>query len=648
MQILSIFLYRSDGSRRILSFEPGAVNIITGASGTGKSAIVPIIDYCLGRSTFTIPEGVIRDNVAWYGLHLQLGEGSEAVAAKPAPKPAAESQSQAYVEVGSKLSIPRFEDLSPNTNDDALKSLLGRAIGISPNLHIPEPGQTRDPLEANLDHTKFYLFLEQGTIADRDMLFFRQSEPFLPQSMKDTLPYLLGAVDEDRIDLERRLSGARRELKMAERDLAEAESLAGGGVARAQALLAEARNAGLSDAEVSERIEPLRSALSSILAWTPAPLPEVDDQREGLRRQIAETRVMLRETAEKADAAKAFATRTSEYSDAVSLHHARLESINAMKAEGGDRACPFCGAEHDELPPAAAELRDRAASITTQLKEAQDERPRLVEYLETLGQERSRHRQRLADLQGQLASLEGEDARSQELNDFNSRAARIVGRVSLYLESSPVANEIAPLRHRVNLAKATLADLEDEAQQRDGADLLPSYLNRIGRDMTALAAELTFEHHEFPLRFDLRSLTVVADRPGRPMRMQRMGSGQNWLVCHVTCLLALHRHFREEKRPVPGFLVLDQPTQVYFPSAGRGQYRDMDGSVDATIQAGGDMASVIKLFDLLFRVIEESRGGQQLIVLEHANLDDPRFQAAMIEEPWSSGGLSLVPTDWLE
>ena len=40
---------------RRVKFEPDKINIITGASRTGKSAIIPIIDYCLGSGKCTIP-----------------------------------------------------------------------------------------------------------------------------------------------------------------------------------------------------------------------------------------------------------------------------------------------------------------------------------------------------------------------------------------------------------------------------------------------------------------------------------------------------------------------------------------------------------------------------------------------------------------
>ena len=216
-QLKEIVLYGYNGERRRITFKPGSVYIITGKSGTGKSAIIPIIDYCLGRSTFTVPEGVIREKVAWYAIVLDVG-GTEILVAKPSPRPTAHSQSQALMILGSSLEPPEAENLAVNTTDDAVEATLSKYLGISPNLHVPAEGHSRDPLEASISHTKFYLFQEQGLIANRDLLFFRQSEPFLPQAMKDTLPYLLGAIDEDWLLYQRELRLLRRQIKMLERD----------------------------------------------------------------------------------------------------------------------------------------------------------------------------------------------------------------------------------------------------------------------------------------------------------------------------------------------------------------------------------------------------------------------------------------------
>ena len=115
-----IFLYNHSGAMRELSFRLGSVNIITGRSLTGKSAIVDIVDYCMGRSTFNIPEGVIRDAVAWYGVIFRIGDNTDVLVAKPAPTANAASQSHVYYEVGSSLAVPPFSKLVPNSNDEAV------------------------------------------------------------------------------------------------------------------------------------------------------------------------------------------------------------------------------------------------------------------------------------------------------------------------------------------------------------------------------------------------------------------------------------------------------------------------------------------------------------------------------------------------
>ena len=46
MQVLEVVLYGKNGKKRTLPLRPGAVNVITGASSTGKSQIVRIVDYC--------------------------------------------------------------------------------------------------------------------------------------------------------------------------------------------------------------------------------------------------------------------------------------------------------------------------------------------------------------------------------------------------------------------------------------------------------------------------------------------------------------------------------------------------------------------------------------------------------------------------
>lgn len=96
MKIREILLYSREGELRRVIFDVNGLNIITGSSSTGKSALSEILEYCMGRSTFNIPEGTIRDKVSWYGAIYQFS-GEQVLVVKPAPAAAASSCSIAMI-----------------------------------------------------------------------------------------------------------------------------------------------------------------------------------------------------------------------------------------------------------------------------------------------------------------------------------------------------------------------------------------------------------------------------------------------------------------------------------------------------------------------------------------------------------------------
>lgn len=63
----------NDKELHYVSLTPG-LNIITGRSSTGKSAILEIFDYCLGSSEDTIPDGKLteRGNIFFTVLQFPL------------------------------------------------------------------------------------------------------------------------------------------------------------------------------------------------------------------------------------------------------------------------------------------------------------------------------------------------------------------------------------------------------------------------------------------------------------------------------------------------------------------------------------------------------------------------------------------------
>ena len=117
-----------------------------------------------------------------------------------------------------------------------------------------------------------------------------------------------------------------------------------------------------------------------------------------------------------------------------------------------------------------------------------------------------------------------------------------------------------------------------------------------------------------------------------------------WIIFFLISLLALHKHFVKENRPVPHFLILDQPTQVYFPTGE--SYEDQLLSEDS-IQKDDDLKSIENIFNLIFDVCKELNPQFQVIILEHANFkNNTEFQNSLIEEPWIDGK-ALIPESWI-
>lgn len=190
--------------------------------------------------------------------------------------------------------------------------------------------------------------------------------------------------------------------------------------------------------------------------------------------------------------------------------------------------------------------------------------------------------------------------------------------------------------------KLKVEDLEKKVGADDSHDRLISILNNISAQVSRYIQTFEAEFSAFPARLDLNHLTVVFDRPDRPVPMSRTGGGENHLAYHLSALLALHLFAAKNNCPIPQFLLIDQPTQVYFPS--EKVYQEADGSVLKT-EADADLAAVRRLFELLLKFTQHDVPGFQLIVTEHANLRDQWFQDTLVESPWTKPP-ALVPEEW--
>jgi hypothetical protein len=635
MQILEIVLYGRNGKKRVVSLRPGAVNIITGRSHTGKTALIPIVFYCLGGASFNVPEGRILDTVAWFGLLLD-NRGTRVFVARENPYPTRASTSTAFLSLGV-IGSPAHAPSEPNTNVEALEAELSRFLGISPNLNVAPEGSTRPALAANIRHSLFYCFQHQTEIANNQLLFHRQSGEYMPAAIRDTLPYFLGAIREDELALEEQLSIAKRRLRLLEIQQEEIDAIEGTGVAKARSFVREAIAVGvLPDQPLPDTRREVRKL------WKPgAEAFGGSDQLSTLQQEVDVLRELRSKLNETIRAASVLSGEAQGFSDEARIQGERLESIGLFEdATAEHENCPLC-TQHLETPiPSAATLRESLAELRQSLAATERERPRLREYIAERTREFEAITEQQAEKHNAIIALQNQEETARQIRDLNSRRAKVVGRISLYVETVPAEDSDNRLPHEIEHARKEVERLANQLDPVQKEQRLSSILNRIGLRMSELARVLDLEFSDSPVRFDLSTVTVVIDTDTRPRPLSRVGSGENWLGYHLVTHFAFHRHFRHDQRPVPAFLFLDQPTQVYFPADQDPDERDISNLGDE------DREKVSRMFQLMFRVVKELAPEFQLIVTDHADLrGDPEFQAAVVEK-WFEPGKALIPDDW--
>ncbi len=114
-------------------------------------------------------------------------------------------------------------------------------------------------------------------------------------------------------------------------------------------------------------------------------------------------------------------------------------------------------------------------------------------------------------------------------------------------------------------------------------------------------------------------MTIKVRGTGRDDYLSEIGSGSNWLSHHLAMLLALRQFYLAQPHsPAPGFLVVDEPSQVYFP---KNLVPRLDEEEQDLRLRDEDIDAVRQVFETLGTVVLKAQGKLQVIVLDHAGRD---------------------------
>ncbi|ENU08280.1 MULTISPECIES: DUF3732 domain-containing protein [Acinetobacter] len=635
MKIKSIHLYSSSGERRDLNFNLDGLNVITGKSSTGKSAIFEIVEYCMGRSSFNVPEGIIKEKVSWFAIIYSF-DNLEILIAKPAPINGNSSCSKVMFRSGVNIEPPRYTELEQNTDDEYVTDMLSDALGIPNNHTNVELDHSRDIFKVNIKHTYYYLFLKQGLVTNKDQLLYRQNESFQPQAIKDSFPIIFGGVDDEQIAKERRLRDLERDLKLLNKKVNNLQANNIDNFNQAKQLYLEALNVGLIEEDFNDKFSVLEviEILKKVKDYKGnTDKISVDVDIDQIENELKLAKTKRREALGELNYLKINEKYTLGFNQEVDEQINRLRSIHVFDSINEKTFSDFPD-------------KNIFASITNEIKSLQEELnssnieiPYLAGLIDSLENKIVEINEKIVEDESRLSSLIALIGDGN--NTITDQQNLVKGRISFFLETVEFSSIDTGLINKRDKYQDLITRLKSDIAGESSDIKIDSVLSNISTYLTKYLRNSETEFSEYPARFDLKNLTVVFDRGNSPIPMNRTGSAQNHLNHHVDTYLALHKYAHTANRPLPKFLMIDQPSQVYFPTIE--SYQALDGSIENMID--GDIEAVTKFFKKLYDFSKSEVKNFQIIVTEHANLSDEWFQKSLVEIPWKKPP-ALVPLDW--
>ena len=644
-----------------VSFGPG-VNVVTGKSSTGKSALIEIFDYCFGSSDFTIPDGVITSNSEIYFVVINVmnvdlvlarrKDDAKAAFLKPVSDLAKTADSQ-------KLTLSYFEDsfFIPLTD---FKRALGRYFGLRiTDVEVSSTDRQyrgqKKPRPSRRSFTSFML-QHQNLIANKHALFYRFDEREKRDQVIEHLKIFLGFADQQYFIKTQELDALQMRQRSIELRIPKAAEMRKSAANSLDSAIREYHAASGNYMDLGETadlvsapaiaLEAIRALRVEVKSTSGEQIRQRDELERNRARQIGELREAQRSLSS-IRASIAFAKRYTSEAGAVNVPES---------AKVSDTICPFCNSSHEGIKAEANELSSAITWLNDELRKS-------THLLESFEEEELKAKRRVEEKETEVLESDKQlakiDAQIKDLEKFRTQhelALKAKLRAEAALESllekpdEELGQQLEAVKIEIKELTKFLRDKYDVKKKLETAE------SEIDKLLSDLGARFDFEESYRPinLRFSLETFDLWHETAQRKVFLRSMGSGANWLYCHLALFLALHRYFASlgNACTIPSILFFDQPSQVYFPSildndtefspedlaAKEGQSRKR--SVDE------DIVSVTNLYSQLVRYCGETKEATgiepQIIVTDHAdNLDlegDTIFEDLVQGRRWRTRG----------
>ena len=585
-----ILWFKNGAEPRTISFLPNKINVITGASGTGKTSILSIIDYCLLSSRASIAEEVINESVSWYGLDFSINEKDFTIVRKhPKNKTGAKE-----VYFSGNGVIPK----EPQENNDikSIKGAIEREFGIDENLKIPFGGK-HISAGSKISYRYFLLFntLSEDTIAHTSTFFdyhLYDRDKYI-EAMIRIFYLAIGVDDVGNVLAKEKIENLEKELQKIEKKkkaLDKEERLFSDEILQ---LVKKAQEYDLIERKlftIEDGYQRLSQLINSFkTASYSNNMQRVDDlnkQKRGLWRKI-----------------RSLERFNDEYNDYKKNLKNDYDSLKPIE---------YLNENFNELIP-TIELKTFLNTLESSLRKIKIEISNKKALSSNIKTEISTLKTKVSQIDQELSVL------PTKTKDYTDEAQKFIfiGELKSQLEffqnkwnveeelpdSLEIESEILEL-------KKIISDTDEKRR------IVLSNLESLIQKYFDLSSSMGV-YSKYKVLLDVKEKSLKVRKLEELHPQTTIGSKSNYMFLHLFLFLGLHDHFIGlDHSYIPQFLILDQLSQPYYDGSKETE------SVSVEISKNDDkdkLQDALKLLDTFISNINNERNTEfQIILLEHA------------------------------
>ena len=593
--IEDLVLWMKDGTKRSLHFQNDKINVITGNSKTGKTAILEIVDYCLCGSadSVVISREHIGENVTWYGLRFHINDKTYTIARGEIKENGSFSDDYYFSQSGEIPDAPCVK-----MGEKEIKAILEPEFSINDEITIAYGGKsTRKNSKLSFRYFLMFNTLSKDIIDNGKVFFDKMNIERYKEVWSTVFDLALGVIDVDSVKKQNRLSDLQFELTQLEAEKKRFDRNVSSRKSQLESIIKHAKEAGLieesldydtalADLEkiIEDGLQPIYNDFS-----TQQKYEELLTKRENIAIQLSKL--------------KRFQKSYKEYRQNLALEKDSLLPVEYITAKFTDRTS---GEYRAFLNSLAAELGKIKCAIN-----------------ETMPFEHDVDR-KLKKLKEDLKTIDDQLSRTANVPYRSIPAAEklvSLGEIrSDYKHIDPMPQD-TDLDDQINNKKADISEIEENLSTvSDRRNIKISALNEYIQPYIVLAKDALDEYGDYIAWFEYRK-AAMALRKNKTATTAMLSSSSDHLYLHL-CLFAGLHHFLLSQGScyVPSFLIMDQPSRPYFNSAGEYDYSESE-TVLAKKDDWSKVQNIFTLWDNFFSLIISQKKHFQIILLEHVSED---------------------------